>query len=526
MDGPETIDAGSFTGDLLSRLRPGGDVRSSAAGVRPRRGSTVAPRTPVSICLAAALLGFSGGLAPDQGRVVDSSESPPWPVETGSPALVRPEPPRVEGVVMFRADVGRTGRLPGPAPRNPRLLWRFPREPMCAQSAVGTEEKIWCGTGWTGQPVAWRRVDGVQEVIFGAFDRAVHFVSLHEGRRTRPDLFTGDIIKGSPTLDPQGEPLLYIGSRDNQLRIIALDRPKPRTLWSLDATWLRSIWNNDWDGNPLVAGDLMFVGGENGFLYSFRLNRDYDRNGLIQVRPERLLAWPGWNSSLLAEVGDRNASIESSVALYGERLYFTNSAGRLVGLDVSRIQEGLVRQVFEFRMGDDVDATPVVDEEGMLYVAAEMERLLPRAEGVGQLVKLNPYRPDDPVLWSLPVPPGPQDWRGGIWSSPALGEHALYATTQSGLLLVVERNLGELLDVEQIGPHAWSSPVLVQDRLLVATCGGEIISFGVAPEGGLDEQWRFVLPGRPCIESTPLVYDGVIVVGARDGFVYALADRR
>ena len=392
---------------------------------------------------------------------------------------------------------------------------------MCAPSRVGSREKTWCGTGWTGQPALWRREDGVLEVIFGAFDRRVHFVDLTTGRASRPSFPTGDIIKGSVTLDPDGEPLLYFGSRDDRLRILALDQVRPRQLWSLDANSVGGLWNNDWDGNPLVLGDVLFEGGENGYLFAVKLNRDYDDFGQVNVRPEILLAYPAWTGSLLRRVGDRNASIEGSVAAFADRIYFANSAGRVVGLEVSRVQRGQVRVVFDFWMGDDVDASIAVDEQGMLYVAAEQERFLPRAEVVGQLVKLNPYRPADPLLWSVKVPPGLEDWRGGIWASPALGRHSLFVVTQSGLLLEVERSSGRILASDRVGVHAWSSPVLAEPWLLVATCRGEIRCYRVDRPGKLELDWRVEIPSRACIESTPLVWNGHIVVGARDGYVYA-----
>ena len=38
---------------------------------------------------------------------------------------------------------------------------------------------------------------------------------------------TGDLAKGSATSDPDGYPLYYAGSRDNKLRVVALDRGRP-----------------------------------------------------------------------------------------------------------------------------------------------------------------------------------------------------------------------------------------------------------------------------------------------------------
>lgn len=451
------------------------------------------------------------------------ADDPPWRAEL-VPIRVR-RPPVVAGLLQFRGNASRTYHGAGPVPSNPEILWRFPDRPMCAESRVGNETRTWCGTGWTGQPVVWERPDGVCEVIFGAFDRAVHFLDADTGRRTRPDFVTGDIIKGSVTLDPDGDPLLYFGSRDNRLRILSLDGRRPRQLWSLPADFVPGMWNNDWDGNPLVHDDILFEGGENGYLFAFRLHRDYDMRGRIRVAPEPLLAFRGWTPELLDRVGDKNVSIESSVAIRGDRLYFANSAGRIVGLDIARIHAGRAPVVFDFWAGDDIDASVVVDEEGMLYVAVELERYLPRTDEVGQLLKLDPSRPDDPVVWSLPVPPSLDDPKGGIWATPAVTDRVVYITTNSGMLAAVDRRDGRMLFVDDVGPHAWSSPVVVDDSLLVATCHGEIRRYDIRDPARPHLDWRIHVPTKACIESTPAVWKGRIFVGARDGYFYAIGDR-
>lgn len=167
----------------------------------------------------------------------------------------------VPGVTMFRGNPTRTFYGTGPVASPPSVLWRYPDSAMCASSSEGGVSRVWCGMGWTGQPVVYERPDGVTELIFGAYDRAVHFVDGDTGEALRPRFVTGDIIKGSVTLDPDGYPLIYFGSRDNKLRIVALDRDDPEELWSLDANEVRGIWNNDWDGNPVIVDDILYEGG-------------------------------------------------------------------------------------------------------------------------------------------------------------------------------------------------------------------------------------------------------------------------
>jgi outer membrane protein assembly factor BamB len=433
----------------------------------------------------------------------------------------------VDGLLQFRGNPARTYYGEGPLPDRPKVLWRFPETgaPMCAESWVGDESSVWCGTGWTGQPAVWERADGVTEVVFGAYDKSVHFLDVGTGRRLRPDYRTGDIIKGSVTLDADGDPLVYFGSRDNRLRIVALDRPEPKLLWDLPADFVHGIWNNDWDGNPVVLDDLLLEGGENGYFFAFQLHRDYDDAGLVQLQPELLVAYRGWTESLLQQVGDDNASIENSVTVFEDRVYFANSAGRVVGLDLREVREGRAPVVFDFWLGDDMDASLVVDEQGMLYAAVELERFLPRSDEVGQLVKLDPHRPDDPVVWSLTAPPGLRgEFKGGIWATPALADGVLYVPTNGGQLLVVDADTGEVTWVDELGPHAWSSPVVVDGSLLVATCKGELRRYDLEDPLHPRLVWSFRLRSEACIESTPAVWKGKILVGARDGYFYAIGD--
>ena len=435
----------------------------------------------------------------------------------------------VQGLLMFRGNPSRTFYGEGPVPSRPRVLWRFPAErPMCAVSTTGREAKRWCGTGWTGQPVVVEREHG-EEVIVGAYDRAIHFLDAATGRERRRPFVTGDIIKGSVTLDPDGFPLLYSGSRDNYFRIIALDRDPPRELWSLSALDApRPLWNDDWDANAIVLGDYLFEGGENSWFYVVRLNRGYDDQGRVTIAPRVVLRFPSFDDSLLADLGDHEVSVESSPAVFGYRVYLANSGGLVSGLDIEGLarDSSVVRRVFRYWTGDDVDASIVLDEEGSLYVASELQRASERGRFVGQLVKLDPRRREDPRVWGLSIPPGRGDTLGGVWATPALFGKTLFVPTNAGRLLAVDRDSGTVRWSMTLAPHAWSSPAVVDSTLVVADCGGTIRAMDLrGSEVPPPVRWQLQLRGAPCIESTPAVWRGRIFVGARDGYVYAIGDR-
>jgi outer membrane protein assembly factor BamB len=369
--------------------------------------------------------------------------------------------------------------------------------------------------------------DGTIEVREGAYDGAYHFLDGGNGAPIRPPLKTRDLAKGSATSDPDGFPLYYGGSRDGYLRVIALDRAAPTVLWQIhsDTSVPRPMRNNDWDGAPLVIDDVLFEGGENGWLYVVRLNRDFDPEGLVTVDPEVVATVPGFDDELLGALDDQEVSIENSVSFDRGVLWFANSGGLVQGWDVSDVLSGgsSVERVFRYWVGDDVDATIAIDDEGDLYVAAEYQRRNERSSDLGQLMKLDPGRPEDPLVWSIDARAAGFEGAGGSWSTPALSGGYVYFTTASGRLLQVRRDNGEVIWETQVGAPAISSPVVVDGVLIQGDCTGALQAWDVSdPSVEPQFMWRLDLPG--CIESTPAVWDGWIYVGTRKGFLFGIAD--
>ncbi|HEU4319537.1 MAG TPA: PQQ-binding-like beta-propeller repeat protein [Acidimicrobiia bacterium] len=435
------------------------------------------------------------------------------------------------GLTMFRGNPTRTYYGTGPVSDNPSQLWSYPSNGMCSQSTNLGETTTWCGMGWTGQPAVWERPDGVTEMIFGAYDRNIHFVDAETGVDLRSPFTTGDIIKGSVTIDPDGFPLLYTGSRDNYLRIIALDRDEPTELWSLHAEAVDGTWNDDWDSNPVIIDDIMYEGGENGWFFAYELNRGYDANGNVTVEPRNLLSMPSYDSQLLSDAGP-NVSVENSAVAFDDRVYFNNSVGRVIGLDVSDIRNGNAPIVFDFYAGGDGDASMIVDEEGMLYVSTNVKPgqvssgyrtsgNISRSMELGQLIKLDPYADGDPVIWGVDLVEGATG-DSGTWATPALHDGYLYTNIHNGSLVVVDATSGEIVWRDgSVGWHSWSSPVIVDDTLVVATCAGDVRGYDLANPAGPERTWTVSL-GETCLEATPAVWNGTVYIGSRDGYLRAL----
>lgn len=429
----------------------------------------------------------------------------------------------VEGILTFRGNPTRSYYGAGPVPTAPTIQWQYPAGGgMCGISDPGTGPVEWCGTGWTGQPAVFER-DGRTWAVFGAYDYGIHFVDADTGTDILPAFFTGDIIKGSVTIDPDGYPLVYSGSRDNFFRILAFDRDAPTELWSLSADAAPAEfrqWNNDWDGSALIIDDYLFEGGENSVFHIVKLNRGYDANGLVTVNPELVFTAPGWDQQQLADLGDNNVSIENSVAISGNTVYFGNSGGLIQGWDISLLGAGgTPERIFRWWAGEDTDASVVVDDEGYLYVAAEYEKGRARAQEVGQLIKLDPSKPDNPIVWSFFDAVG----GGGIWATPAVLDEVVIASTNTGRLVGLDRMTGAILWEKNFPEPLWSSQVVVDDVLIQGDCAGFLHAYDVSnPRVDPPELWSVELGG--CIESTPAVWDGRVIVGTRAGQVHMVGD--
>jgi hypothetical protein len=463
---------------------------------------------------------FKNGHLPDPAPSVTAQAAfSGW----SNPALAgKPYGDKVKGVFTFRGNPTRTFYGTGPIPRTaPHELWRFPKTgSLCAISVDQDGPREWCGSGWTGQPAVFER-EGRTWLVVGAYDRSVHFLDAKTGGRILPDFPTGDIIKGSVTVDPDGYPLVYTGSRDNFYRVIAIDGDKPRELWKLSAKAVSpTLWNDDWDGSGLILDDYLFEGGENSQFHIVKLNRGYDANGKVTVNPKLVFHAPGWDDQLLKDVGDNNVSIESSVTIVGSTVYFANSGGLVQGWDISGLKEGKAPQrVFRFWTGDDTDGTLAADETGALYIGSEYERFTNASKQNGQMMKLDPKRPENPLVWKVDDRNN-SGGKGGVYGSAGLYKDLAIWGTNKGDVLGVDRSSGTVrwrLPLHRV--HM--SPVIIDGVMVVGDCEGQLNAYDITDTHAEPKMLWSIRPGA-CIESTPAVWNGTLYFGTRGGAIHAI----
>ena len=149
----------------------------------------------------------------------------------------------------------------------------------------------------------------------------------------------------------------------------------------------------------------MIVGSESSRFWVVKLNRSYDAAGLVQVAPEVVFTDEAWDEQVLADNGgDEHASVESSVTVVGDVAYFGTSAGLVLGYDLSGLDDGR-----DARSGCSASTPPATTTRRSSPTTRGSStrprrttgRRTPRAQAVGQLQKLDPRKPENPMVWSF-----------------------------------------------------------------------------------------------------------------------------
>lgn len=426
------------------------------------------------LCLIA--LSFAAASCATQKIENQSSVASVPPTISQSPA----EAPR--GLHQFRGNNTHTFYGTGPLSESePDVLWRF----RTGSIEQGKEKRLWQGLGWTGQP-AIAEEQGRWMVYAASLDGFVYKLDLYTGELLLKSEQNFNIMKSSPTLT---ERYLLIGSWDNAMHI--LDRQTLQRIHYEEAVYTPSA-SYDFDGSAAVEKEYAYFAGEDGYIRKISLQPPFER---VWLFPDTAPRSPFLYKDVKPYVG-----IESSVAVHGDTVIVGSGRGKVYYLDKN---SGFL--LAEFETGDDTDSSPLVDPAtGDVYIGKQRDF----TDRPGGLYKLGP---DGRELWFFPVD------ATGIYSSAAFYGNTVLVTADDGYLYAVYKESGDEAWKAPMPANSWSSPVVIGDRVLTADYAGALTLFDAAT--GL-RIWHKRLPGY--IVATPAVWGGIIVVGCRDGYIYAL----
>ena len=432
----------------------------------------------------------------------------------------------------------------------------------------------WSGVRWTGQPlvVEWpadvrqnmnmydsaKQQQSLTEVIVAALDGKVYFFNLQNGEQTRDPIDVGVSIKGTPAIDPRGLPILYVGQTDNNGGTIfgmyiysLMDGSLLYYYDGSDDGAYRSNWNA-FDSSPIIDGnsDTLIWPCENGYIYTFKLNSSFS-GGTVTVAPEVT----GYKYMFNDNVGS-HMGVESSIAVYGNYGYFMDNTKNLCCLDLNTLE-----MVWTKVLGDDSDVTPVIDEEDgipYVYIGTEVDNQGGTGEycGAAYIYKLNGLTGEE--VWQNSMScytfngeSSDSDQSGGCFGNIIIGKGKISnlvifsfsmtsALASGNKVVAYDKDLGTVVWEYNMNIYSYSSPVDFYDSegnayIVICDSIGQIhmISAEVLPEGQ-ERRITYIQTRKHigqsnetssgiCIEASPIVYEGMLVVGTTSGSVFGVA---
>ena len=409
----------------------------------------------------------------------------------------------------------------------------------------------WTGAGWTGQPlvVQWdedtkaimnlkpeaKAKKDLVEVIYATLDGHIYFYDLETGEYTRDPLFVGMAFKGAGALDPRGYPIMYVGSGDRtrekkepRMYIISLIDCSILYEYGYEKEWNIRSWRA-FDASPLVDAetDTLIWPGENGLLYTIKLNTSYDKAaGTLSINPDK----PVFNRYMtdLNTKPSQDLGFENSPIIVENYLYVGDNRGTYFCVDINTM-----KLVWAQEIKDDQNATAVFewgdDGKGYIYLGTSMEY----SDGTCYMYKLNAMTGE--IVWATSWDNivYNKDVSGGILSTPLLGKkgtdfegmiffHVAKSPSEyEGTLMALDTDTGEVIWKKNM-KYCWSSPVAVYSEDGKAYM---IICDSVGNMHLIDGKNGNILDTVGLgsnIEASPVVFNDMLVVGTRGQKVYGI----
>lgn len=410
----------------------------------------------------------------------------------------------------------------------------------------------WSGCAWTGQPLVaqWdeqtrnnmnifsskKKKDNLVEVIYATLDGQIHFYDLDDGQPTRNAIHMNMNFKGSGSLDPRGYPLLYVGSglytfgKSPRMFVVSLITGEILYEYGHNDSFAKRDWTA-FDSCPLVDAetDTLIWPGENGILYTIKLNTQYDPDaGTISVSPDTPVKTR--YSSAYSKDG-RYLGYESSVSIVDDYLYVSENGGMFYCVDLNTME-----LVWAQDVGDDSNASPAFewgkDGRGYVYTASSLHWTAKNKKGSVTMYKLDAQTGE--IVWEHTHDCVTEtNISGGIQATPLLGkegttiENMLFYTVArtpnayDGTMYAVNRETGELIYEVDTVNYAWSSPVAMYTEEGEAYIAFANASGKIRLINGATGKVLYALGLGNSVEASPIVYKNMMVIGTREA-VYGI----
>jgi hypothetical protein len=437
-------------------------------------------------------------------------------------------------IFCFRGNTHRNSSSRGFVVGKPTDLikdWNFKTNYDTANTKFG----VWGGgSGWTGQPliVHWdknqkkklRITDSTfcndpnaMEIIIGSLCGDVYFLNLMTGKPTRKPLSINNTIKGTVSVDPRKNGLLYVGQGipiRGRMGAYVFDMFQDKEIYHIPG--IDSYANRGWgafDSNPLIDinSGTVFWPSENGLIYKFTIDANKKISAPLKFK---------YKHNKIFRFG-----IESSMAVHSNFGFVADNSGTIMCIDLIKMAP-----VWNVDNIDDSDASIIFETDSFnkssIYVGNEVDKRGPSCDA--SFRKLNAVNGNE--IWSISrtcfgSDVGGKSNSGGVLSSPVLGKfkgnnivYAIFSrvdTKNRSELVAVDKKNGKEIFSVFLDHYSWASPVDFYDE------NGNIYLFFTDLIGNLyiiDGQTGELLVKKKTgmlIEASPIIINDRIVFAAR-----------
>ena len=461
----------------------------------------------------------------------------------------------ISGFFTFRGNYRRDASSVGSVSAKERVLentWSYETGKLLKNNG----SDYWSGNGWTGQPLLaqWedstrgimnmyenaKEKSGLVEVIYPGMDGRIHFLDLDTGEQTRPDINVGMTFKGTASIYPNGIPLLFCGCGDAQTGPFGENVSQRFYIYSLidgsllyeggiDDSFAPRRWHA-YDSSPVIdpETDTLIYPGENGVIYTLKLNTDYRKEyGTISVKPDDLIKYTFTIDGVYGE-NSRVWGSECSACAWNGYIFLGDNAGMFYCLDINTM-----KMVWLTDLKEDINSSPILsfEEDGkFIYIGTTLKYGYDEhSMGEAAVYKLNAIT--GRTVWKKGYQVHTvKGYAGGVLSTGAvgkgeIGDFVIYSVSKTpsleeGYLVALNKKTGHEDWRITLDMYSWSSTILTYDRdgmpLIIQGCQNGDLLLIDARDGNILNRINF----GSAIEATPVMYADRLVIATRGEKIY------
>jgi outer membrane protein assembly factor BamB len=339
------------------------------------------------------------------------------------------------------------------------------------------------------------------EVIFADKSGFVYYIDLDDGEISRTPMPTISFTEGTPTLDPRGYPLLYIGqsiqqngnvykSRYNFLYVFNLITQKE--IFRFGSSSVEPFSDSKWQGygaSPLIYDDTLMIPGENGILYTYKIDAEFDiekkevsvnkNPELVKYKYENRIT--EYQEDFQKESEKKEARViqngtTGSLVGFKNYVFFSDKSGFVQCIDINKMQ--LIYAVDikgngEFTLS--IEEDKIDDNRLYLYSGTRLDFLEQRDQGEAIVehqddAKDAYFRKIDgltgQILWeNVYKCKQDENFRGGISSACIVGKNDLSDYVIYSVVMADESHATKVICAnKQNGETVWTKEILAQSK--------------------------------------------------------------